>query len=115
MSGCHVPAMSSLEIENDMRKKFCIACKEMVPENCKCIWAAIRDLQCKVDNVEKEKIELKDHVLKMTESILRKKIKNAVPHQCPVCGGCTVRTYFKGYTEIGEPCLSCEGKGIVWG
>lgn len=49
MSGCHskieVPAMSGFEDDGKTRKQFCLLCHEVIPDKCKCVWAAVRELQ----------------------------------------------------------------------
>lgn len=46
-----VPAMSGYEESKDGKINYCLTCHDDL-EKCKCIWAAIRDLQIKVNNLE---------------------------------------------------------------
>lgn len=52
------------------------------------------------------KIFIDEHVLN----------KNKIPHKCPVCDGSTeVHKYDNGKYIRLIKCISCNGKGIVWG
>jgi hypothetical protein len=66
-------------------------------------------------------LELEKYVKNMTEVYIKKFVKNAVPHKCPVCTGFgstrisenTAAAPSKHFIKT-EPCNFCDGKGIVW-
>ena len=73
----------------------------------------------KLDNLEKSVSDIESHL----EAIeINKSIYNKKPHKCPVCEGSgnhpdqTPRLMAKEHTLTGLfCCVSCDGKGILWG
>lgn len=72
----------------------------------------VERLENHISDAGKKMEKIEDHVIKMTEAYLRKIIKNASPHKCPVCEGYG-NIYNQENTQV-APCSACD-KGIVWG
>jgi hypothetical protein len=137
MSGYRVEAMSGFEEKEGERIKFCIACNEKLP--CKCIWAAIRQLQADVEGLRDrtftldrmETLEKRMNVLLLKtqgiESCMEKwadehEMPDSIPHTCPVCNGYgspkineNTHEAPKEYYLQNSPCHPCSGKGVIWG
>lgn len=63
---------------------------------------------------------ISDEIRKISKSISKYAMK--MPHKCPVCDGCgmranplRVKNYENAMIPINLDCMSCDGKGIIWG